>query len=180
MKPTDSRQGYDLASGWRDRRCNSPNGCVLPKPEMSSVFVIVEQIQRHQTFKMPLIQNDHVVKQVAPATSNPALRNTVLPWTAKGSASWLASHLPHSRNHIGSKLCVSVEEQESVRLLVGPGFSQLLYNPKRIGISCHSEVQDLTPLVADHEKAVKNTKRERWDGEEVHRRNGLAMVSQER
>ena len=27
---------------------------------------------------------------------------------------------------------------------------------------------------------VQNTERERWDGEEVHRRNGLAMVSQER
>jgi len=26
----------------------------------------------------------------------------------------------------------------------------------------------------------QNTKRERWDGEEIHRRNGLAMVSEER
>jgi len=41
-------------------------------------------------------------------------------------------------------------------------------------------MQDLTPLVADDEKAVQNTKCERWDGEKVHRRNGLAMVSEER
>ena len=41
-------------------------------------------------------------------------------------------------------------------------------------------MQDLPPVVADDEKAVQNTKRERWDGEEVHRRNGLAMVSEER
>jgi hypothetical protein len=41
-------------------------------------------------------------------------------------------------------------------------------------------MQDLTPIVADNEKAVQNTERERWDGEEVHRRNGLAMVSEER
>ena len=147
---------------------------------MSPVLVVVEHVRRHQPFQMPLIQDDHVVKQVASATSHPALRNTVLPWTAKGRASWLASHIPHSRNHIGSKLCVSVEEQESVRLFVGPSFSQLLYNPKRIGISRHIEMQDLTPVVADDEKAIQNTKRERWDGEEVHRRNGLAMVSEER
>jgi len=44
----------------------------------------------------------------------------------------------------------------------------------------HIEVQDLTPVVPDNEKAVQNTKRERWDGEEVHRSNGLAMVSEER
>ena len=34
--------------------------------------------------------------------------------------------------------------------------------------------------MADDEKAVQNTKRERWDGEKVHRSNGLAMVSEER
>jgi hypothetical protein len=41
-------------------------------------------------------------------------------------------------------------------------------------------MQDLTPIVADNEKAVQHTERERWDGEEVHRSNGLAMVSEER
>jgi hypothetical protein len=40
-------------------------------------------------------------------------------------------------------------------------------------------MQDLTPVVDDDEKAVQNTKRERWDGEEIHRRNGLAMVPEE-
>jgi hypothetical protein len=34
---------------------------------------------------------------------------------------------------------------------------QLLYNPNRIGISRHIEMQDLTPVVADDEKAVQNT-----------------------
>jgi hypothetical protein len=67
-----------------------------------------------------------------------------------------------------------------VRLLVGPYFALLLYNPKRMGISRHIEVQNLTPVVADHEKAIQNTKPERWDGEEVHRSNGLTMVSEER
>ena len=65
-------------------------------------------------------------------------------------------------------------------LFVGPCFSTLLYNPKSIGIARHIEMQDLTPVVADNEKAVQNTKRERWDGEKVHRSNGLAMVSEER
>src|SRR5215469_15251145 len=49
-----------------------------------------------------------------------------------------------------------------------------------MGISRHIEMQDLTPVVADEEKAVQNAKRERWDGEKVHRRNGVAMVSEER
>jgi hypothetical protein len=40
-------------------------------------------------------------------------------------------------------------------------------------------MQDLPPVVADDEKAVQNTKRERWDGEEIHCSNDLAMVSEE-
>ena len=46
-----------------------------------------------------------------------------------------------------------------MRLFVGPCFSQLLYNPKSMGISRHIEVQDLTPVVADDEKAVQHTKK---------------------
>jgi hypothetical protein len=56
----------------------------------------------------------------------------------------------------------------------------LLHNPERIGISRHIEVQDLTPVMADDEKAIENTKRERWDGKEVHRSNGVAMIPEER
>ena len=41
--------------------------------------------------------------------------------------------------------------------------------PKCIGISRHIEMQDLSPVVADDEKAVQNTERERWHGEEIHR-----------
>src|SRR5260370_9282888 len=55
-----------------------------------------------------------------------------------------------------------------------------MFYPMRIGISRHIEMQDLPPVVADDEKTAQNTKRERWDGEKVHRRNGLAMVSEER
>ena len=49
-----------------------------------------------------------------------------------------------------------------------------------MGISRHIEMQDLPSVVADDEKTVQNTKRERWDGEEIHCSNGLAMVSEER
>src|SRR5208283_2289391 len=40
-------------------------------------------------------------------------------------------------------------------------------------------MQDLPPVVADDEKVVQNTKRERWDSEEIHCSNGLAMVFEE-
>jgi hypothetical protein len=56
------------------------------------------------------------------------------------------------RNHIGAKLRVAVEWQESVRLFVGPGFSQLRF-PQPHGISRNFAGQDLTPVVPDDENA---------------------------
>src|SRR6516225_4973274 len=180
VQPAESRKGLNLAFTRRVNFCCTTSWRVLRQSKMSPVLMVVEQVGRHQSFEMPLIDDDHVVQQVAPATSHPTLSNTVLPRTGKSRASWLASHVSHGRNHIGAKLCVAVEKQESVRLLVGPCFSQLLDYPKRMGISRNIAMQDLAPVVANDEKAVQNTKRERWDGEKVRRRNGLAMVSEER
>src|SRR5215469_3810685 len=180
VQPAESRKGLNLAFTCRANFCCTTSWRVLRQSKMSPVLMVIEQVGKHQSFEMPLIEDDHVVQQVASATSYPALSNTVLPRTAKSRASWLASHVSHGRNHIGAKLGVSVEEQESVRLLVRTCFSQLLYYPKCMRIARHIEVQDLTPAVADNEKAVQNTERERWDGEEVHRRNGLTVVSEER
>jgi hypothetical protein len=67
-----------------------------------------------------------------------------------------------------------------VRLFIGPRFSQLLGDPDSIGVLGHIEVQDLAPVVADDEKAIQNTKRERWDCEEVKRSNCLTMIPEER
>jgi hypothetical protein len=49
-----------------------------------------------------------------------------------------------------------------------------------MGISRHIEVQDLAPVVADDEKTIQNTKRERWHCEKVHRSNCLTMIPEER
>jgi len=40
-------------------------------------------------------------------------------------------------------------------------------------------VQDAPPIMADDEEAVEHAKRDRWHSEEIHRSNGLAMVSKE-
>src|SRR6266481_8081227 len=109
VQPAESRKRLNLAFTRRANFCSTTCWRVLHQSKMCPVLMVVKQVRRHQPFEMALIQDDHVIQQVALATSHPALRNTVLPRTAKGRASWLASHVPYSRNHVGSKLCVSVE-----------------------------------------------------------------------
>jgi hypothetical protein len=40
--------------------------------------------------------------------------------------------------------------------------------------------RETSTSLADDEKAVQNTEGECWDGEEIHRSNGLTMVSEKR
>ena len=69
-------------------------GRILRESEVRSIFMVVANILRHQPFEVLLIQDDHVVQQVSSATPHPALSDTVLPRTAKGSAdSWLPKSL---------------------------------------------------------------------------------------
>ena len=41
------------------------------------------------------------------------------------------------------------------------------------------EMEDLASTVFDHEKTIQDSERESWHGEEVHRRDGLAVIAQE-
>jgi len=89
VQPAESRKGLNLAFTRSGTFCSTTSWRVVRQSKMSSVLVIVEQVRGHQPFEMPLIQDNHVLQQVASATSHPAFSNTVLPRTAKGRASWL-------------------------------------------------------------------------------------------
>src|SRR5580704_16768780 len=129
VQPAESREGLNLAFSLRANRSRPTCGRVLREAEMCPVLMVVEQIRRHQPFEMSLVHDDHVVQQVAPATSHPTLGDTVLPRTTKGRARWLASHVPHSRNHFGSKLCVGRIARICVALC-RPMFLSIAVQPK--------------------------------------------------
>src|ERR1022692_2254023 len=77
---------------------------VLRESQVRPIFMVVAHILGKQPLEVLLIQDDHVVEQVSSATPNPALRDTVLPRTAKGSAGGVASQASHRRNYIRSQL----------------------------------------------------------------------------
>jgi len=141
--------------------------------------MVVANILEHQPLEVLLVQDDHVIQQVSSATPDPALSDTVLPWTAEGSADGLASQVSHSGNYISSELRIVIEQKESVGRHVRPCLHQLLNNPESIRISRHVETQNLSPVMAYDKEAIQNAKRERRHCEEVHGRNCLAMVPEE-
>ena len=73
-----------------------------------------------------------------------------------------ASH-PPLRGHRSAKVCDTLYA--------------LAARSRGSGVAHHIEMQDFAPLMADNKEAVQDTKSDRGYREEVHRRNGVAMIS---
>ena len=146
---------------------------------MRSILVVVAHVFGDQPLQMPLVQYDHVIQQIATATSYPTLRNAVLPWATKRRSHWPNSRISHERYHVIAKLGVAVEQQKPVGRGVRPRFPHLLHDPKCAGVSGDVATENLAPLVPDDEKTVQHTKGERRECEEIHGSDGVAVISQE-
>jgi len=109
MQPTKSRQRNDLVSAPRSRGRNATVGCVLPQSEMSAIFVVIADVVFQQSFQVPLVQNDDVIKQISTHTPNPALGETILPRTAECRADGFSSVLLDGRNNVSGKFRVAVK-----------------------------------------------------------------------
>jgi hypothetical protein len=103
MQSTESGEGVDRAISPISDRGGPTTWRVLREFEMGSVLVVITDVLRHEPVEMPLIQDDHVVQEVSSATPDPALRDPVLPRTAKRSSGCLASQVSHRRNYIRSE-----------------------------------------------------------------------------
>lgn len=64
--------------------------------------------------------------------------------------------------------------------LEGDGFQKLLCGPLIGGMRCHIEVHDVTAVMAEHDKHIKNAKSGRRDGEEINPSYTIGMVFKKR
>lgn len=69
-----------------------------------------------------------------------------------------------------------VQDGVLVRARNGECFAQLPADPFGGGVRCHVEVQNLAPVMVDHEEAVQHAEAGRRDREEIRGGDRLAVV----
>jgi hypothetical protein len=144
---------------------------------MSPVLVVIADVFVQQSSQVPLVQNDHMVKQLPTHTPNPSLGDAILPRTTKSSSDRFCSIPFDARDDVRGELRVAVEDQEPVWLIVSPSFAHLQYDPQRVWRTGHVAMQDFAPVVANDEETVQDTKRQRGHGEEIESSDYLTMIS---
>ena len=96
---------------------------------MCSILVVVTDVLIHQAFQMPLIEDDHMVKQIAAAVADPPLGNTVLPRTSEACSLRMDAEAFHCVDHFIIELCAAIKDQVAGRDIVRKRHAQLLDNP---------------------------------------------------
>jgi hypothetical protein len=96
---------------------------------MSSVFVIVADVLTDESLQVPLVQGNHVIKQVASATLDPTLGDAILPGASTRGLKGNDLHRSYSYWHVQPVFCVSVKDQKARHKIEWEGLSQLLHDP---------------------------------------------------
>src|SRR5215467_9326347 len=79
---------------------------------------------------------------------------------------------------LSSVFAVTIEDQVARCSIFRESLSNLLRDPGARGMFRGIEVENFSPAMADHEEAVKHTKRCGRHRKEIHGRNRLSMVLQ--
>jgi len=117
---------------------------------------------------MSLVERNHVVQQVSPTTSHPALCDSMLPRASERSSDRFKSDGIHRIANRFAELGIAIQDQVFMLRVIGKGFAQLLRDPETSRMPSDVAVQDAPAVVGNHEEAVQKSKGERWDSEEVH------------
>ena len=177
MQATKSRKRCDLGTGsWYRRRTLARS--LLLQSQVRAIIVVVRDILSEQATAMPFVEHDDMVEQVTPTTSDPALRDPVLPGASEGGADRNAAHSLNGGGDLWVKFRVAVEDQMPRQRVVGKGVAKLLGNPGACRMTGDVEVQNAATVVCNDEEAVKNSERQGRNREEIHRGNDFAMIAE--
>lgn len=129
MKTTQPRHGHNRATHAIVLLSLPICGCLLLKPKMSPVHVIVADVFGHQTCEMALVEYDHMIEQFTMTAADEPFRNAILPGTAKAGAFRLDAEALHCIRYIAIEVRGPIQDQVLGDAIIREGFAQLLRYP---------------------------------------------------
>jgi hypothetical protein len=102
-----------------------------------------------------------MVQEVSSLASHPALRDAILPMTAKCSSLGNSPHGLHRCDPLEPELLVAIKDQVFVGRFKWKCLAQLLDDPTARRMLRDVDVQDASTVVTDDEEAVEHAERDR-------------------
>jgi hypothetical protein len=180
VQASDSRKPNDRRGRRRPGFDGPLHRRLFPEPATRPVLVMIGDIVAEQPSEVRFVEDDHAVEQFCTDTCEPTFRGSVLPRCSVRRARWFRSNNLHCGDDLRGESRVAVEDEAIRRRVEGERLPDLLRDPGRGRVLRDVEVRDLASTVPDHEQHVEQAERRRADDEQVHRRDDLAVVPEER
>jgi len=99
VQAAEPGEGSDIVPSGTPSR-GSTGRRVLGEPQERPVFLVIANLVTHEALEMSFIEDDDMIQQGPPTTTNPAFGYSVLPRTSQGCPYWTASHILGGRDYI--------------------------------------------------------------------------------
>jgi hypothetical protein len=129
MQSAQTRQrDYGCFRSWLllDR---SAIGRVFAEAIVNSVFVMVVHVIARQPTEMRFVECDHVIEDLAPATSHPSLRDSILPRCSYARSFGFQPGCLQERDHLVIEFRIAIEDDIPIQTSLREGLAQLLDDP---------------------------------------------------
>jgi len=134
---------------------------------MRSPPVIIAKICVENTPQMPLVQNDHVIKDLSVVAVSEELNEGVLPGNLRSGDHMLEANVLDSPVKEGAVNTVAITEEIPWWLITGKRVDHLLCCPFRRGMRCDVDVHHPSPLVGEDHEHEEHLIGDRWHHKEV-------------
>ena len=162
---TGSRRGASVAN-FRTRRPAS--------------IIVIFLVRSQQVAKMPLAEDNDMVKTIPSDRTDEPLRMSVLPWR-----SWCDRPVPnaHRANPTDKDIAIDtipIANDILRRLLPAVCLGELTRNPLAARMRGHAQPQNPTAGMPQDQKSIQQPERDRGDHEQIHRRDAVRVISKKR
>ena len=128
---------------------------------------VIRQVRGQQPSQMGFVEHDDPVEKLAAEGPYHPFRVRILPWRARGDHHFFDPHVGHPLTERITIDAVSISQQKARRSVKGKGFDNLLCRPLGGWMRRNVEMDDLTLLVTQDEKAIEHPKSQGRHGKEV-------------
>jgi len=135
VEAAEARQSHNLCSVSAPRH-RPPRRCRLAEAQVRTVVVVVGDVLAEEPTKMPLVEDNDVVEELAAHAADPALGDGVLPRAAVGGPRRLDGEGPHRGDDLGGERRVAVEDEVTRSGVEWERLAELLDDPRRCGMLC--------------------------------------------
>ena len=151
----------------------------LPQGLVNSIVVIVADVASKKSAEMLCSEYDHVIEAIAADGSDDPLRVWILPQATRCADDFFDTHRLHLSDELLAVYSIAIAEQVTRNFVPRKRLGDLTSRPSCGRVCSDGEVNDVTTVVPQYDKAVEELKRYGWNDEEVVGRRFRHVILQE-